>query len=176
MFKQLNIFSVALFFSVQLSAQAPQPAYSAYINLATFPGLTGFNGRLYHFKYDTILVMNRKGQLKINDTTYKDTYDSSYYSLSAGEIQKIITTLRAVDSLESVFNFCIIDGLRFYFSCSIDTIEYNAWVGNAYDPVIYLFVDILNKNVPEKFQIWYDKDQMIREEKRCLKERFGIIK
>ena len=174
----VKILIIVPFLSVlilQVKGQNEKSSYHAYINLATEPSVLGFNGRLFLFKSDTLSIMNRKGQKNINDS-FINIYDTTYYLLTDQEKQKIIVMIQSVDSLESIFNFCIIDGLRFYFSCGLDTFYHTAWVSNAYDPKIFLFVDIINNHVPKNFQIPYNKDLLIKEEKKCLKERFGIKK
>lgn len=180
MLKYLIIFVVIE--SVSFAAKCQnKPKYHAFINFATSPGFLGFNGRLFEFNNDSLLVMVRKGY-KIGYKKYKktvkkkyiDTYDTTRYILAKDEEDTIQKTINSIDSLASRFNFCIIDGLRFYFTCGIDKVSHGAWISNAYDPKIFLFIDILNKHVPEKLQVRYDREWLIKFEKQCLKERFGI--
>jgi hypothetical protein len=169
--KFILIFFCGLSF-FQARSQPNERKYWAFINYATWPGILGFNGRLFKFSSDTLSVMNLVERKSFGDSTAKDIYDTSYYLLSKKERQSIIETIQSIDSLTSVFNFCIIDGLRFYFSCSLDTTKHTAWVSNAYNSRIYFFVDIINKYVPVQQSIHYNKRKLIKEEKKCLKEMF----
>jgi len=176
MYKTATIFLFITSFVHPVTGQTNQSSYSAFINLATSPSVLGFNGRLFKFHSDSLLVMDRSDYRQVNDSTYIDIYDTTYYPITDAEKQKIITTIKSVDSLESIYNFCMMDGLRFYFSCSYDSIEHHAWVSNAYDSRIFMFLDIINAHVPYDLQIRYNKDGLVNEEKKCLKERFGINK
>ena len=148
-------------------AQTGKSDYFVFINVATQTGPDGYDGQLFDIEGDSITVMNLLKRALPSDTTQKNVYDTVYYSLSPGEKENIIATIKSIDTLKSPRNPCIDDGLRFFFSCGIGNSVQDANVINAYDEKIFYFVDIINRHVPKKYQIIYKKNQLIDLLKEC---------
>jgi hypothetical protein len=155
---------VLLFCHCSVFVQSSSPNFHAFINYATRPGVLGFNGRLFRFSNDTLVVMSNENGY------FQHDYDTMYYKLSNGELNKIEKTIRSIDSVQSKFNFCIIDGLRLYFSCGIDSVNHGGFLENIYDKKVFLFVNIINNHVPKSQQIRYHKREMTLAQNECLAE------
>jgi hypothetical protein len=144
--------------------QTARPGYRATIYYVTHPGgLLLKDGIFFNFHDDTLSACNPVRR----DPSGNRVYDTTRYWLTKEEKNNIGDTIASIDTLKAIINPCIMDGLVFSFSYESEGVKHAAWVGNAYNSKIYLFVDIINRHVPESFRIRYDKEELIARQKDC---------
>lgn len=161
-----SIFGVLLTLSIfQVCGQTADSNGIVSICFVTRPGglITG-DVRFFSFKADTLSVWNNKGWFSGADARF----DTAYYALTNGEKENILSILKSPDTLKSAFNPCILDGLILAITYEKNSAKHSVWISNAYDDKLFIFIDIINKYVPEHFQIHYNKDELIRETKECF--------
>lgn len=110
-----------------------------------------------------------KNLFEKKDTTVKKEkqeltyiYDTTFYTLNPlqeGEIIQTIASIRCMDNF--IHDPSWIDGLRFTFSCRLDTVMHSTWISNVYNEKIAVFIEIINSYVPKNWQIWYDKKKLL---------------
>jgi hypothetical protein len=75
-----------------------------------------------------------------------------------------------IDSLKTDYrNDCIDDGDVKSFSIKKDTISKTVHLSNYYHPELSPVIELINGIVPEKYEMNYDKDDLIKEMKICEK-------
>lgn len=75
-----------------------------------------------------------------------------------------------IDSLNTDYtNDCIDDGNIKSFSIKKDSITKTVHLSNYYHPELSPAIELINEIVPEKYQMYYDKDDLIQEMKNCEK-------
>ena len=75
-----------------------------------------------------------------------------------------------IDSLKTVYrNDCIDDGDVKSFSIKKDTISKTVHLSNYYHPELSPVIELINGIVPEKYEMNYDKTDLIQEMKNCEK-------
>lgn len=68
---------------------------------------------------------------------------------------------------KSYYNFCIIDGLILSFSFESAKFSKDVTVSNYYNETIAFVIDLINKMSPKKYQLWYDKKVLLKQQKDC---------
>jgi hypothetical protein len=145
--------------------QTDTSKYIAVVYFVTHPG--GFlfgDGHFFAFNGDTLSVWDTYGK----SAQFGTRYDTAYYKLTNNEEDSILQTIAPPDTLKSAVNPCIMDGFIFSVWYKSGGKEHVAWVSNAYDERLFLFVDVINRHVPENFKIHYDREGLITETQECL--------
>lgn len=98
--------------------------------------------------------------------------DSVYFrkllSQTEKELLSKIEKRIELDSLEeSYHNFCIIDGLILSFSFESAKFSKDVTVSNYYNETIAFVIDLVNKMTPKKYQLWYDKKVLLKQQADC---------
>jgi hypothetical protein len=75
-----------------------------------------------------------------------------------------------IDTLKNSYtNFCIIDGLILSFSFESAKFSKDLTVSNYYNDRIAFVIDFINKISPKKYQLWYDKKILLKQQSDCGK-------
>jgi hypothetical protein len=73
-----------------------------------------------------------------------------------------------LDSLKSYYeNPCVRDGSQLIVQIKKDNIEKQVQLNNFYHPDIGIAIELINKLVPKKYIIWYDKKSLMQEMLDC---------
>ena len=136
----------------------------AAVYFMTRPGeLIVGGGRFYIFKKDSLFVWNQKGW----NSNSKPIYDTTYYPLTDKEGDSLFRIIHSSDTLKSAVNSCILDGLILEISYKSFTGIHTVGILNAYDDKLFMFVDMINRHVPENLTIHYNKKELEREAEEC---------
>jgi hypothetical protein len=104
---------------------------------------------------------------KRDKVVFKQTLDS----LGKTGFYKIAGAIFS-DTLKSQYtNLCIIDGTILHFHFEWNDKEKFTTLSNYYLDKMKPFVDFINKNVPEKYKIYYDKEGLEKLMKDCPRDR-----
>lgn len=160
--------------------------YNVFINLALSPGhFYSYNRRMYMIEDGEVRVLNLiktigdedifKNLFGKRDTTIKKekkeiiyVYDTTHFALSALQEKEIIQTISSIQCMDNfVHDPRWIDGLRFIFSCRLDSVKHYTWISNVYNEKIAVFIEIINSYVPKEWQIWYDKNELLNASIDC---------
>lgn len=133
--------------------------------------------------YDRMTYHVTTNSIEVKDGSYDFIYFAKDYkkdrvvfkqkldSLSKIDLSKIAATITN-DSLKSQYtNLCIMDGTILHFHFEWDGKKKATTLSNYYLPKMKPFVDFVNKNVPEKYKIYYDKEGLEKLMKDCPKDR-----
>ena len=87
--------------------------------------------------------------------------------LQPDEALKILSNLN-IDSLKEYYdNWCISDGSQISVSLNKDNKTKTVHLSNFYHEDIGPAIRLINTLTPEEYEIWYDKEVLIREQKEC---------
>jgi len=79
----------------------------------------------------------------------------------------------SLGSLEQLyFNECIIDGLEFELIVKHRQSKLNTFIQNYYHPSVATIIEIINSLAPEKHEIWYEKEELIKDFEDCEQNLF----
>lgn len=117
--------------------------------------------------------------LIIKEGPYDFIYLAKYYSKDSVYFRKALNQTEKellskiekkieLDSLkESYHNFCIIDGLILSFSFESAKFSKEVTVSNYYNETIAFVIDLVSKMSPKKYQLWYDKKVLLKQQSDC---------
>lgn len=114
-------------------------------------------------------IFEKKDTLvKEEKTEITYVYDTTFYSLNPLQEKEIIKTISSIHCMDDfVHDPRWIDGLRFTFSCRLDTMKHSTWISNVYNEKIAVFIEIINSYVPKDWQVWYDKKELLNSSIDC---------
>jgi len=90
--------------------------------------------------------------------------------LDSCEISQLsaLASIVDIDSLKSHYdNLCIIDGLILDFNFALGNKRRILSLSNYYVSQMQPYVDFVNRKVPEKYKIWFDKLELEKEMSKC---------
>ena len=107
------------------------------------------------------LLYNKKSKI-IFETILNDVEKANFIDIVSKE---------KIDSLKSFYyNPCISDGVELEFRLKwADQIK-RTMLSNFYLKELLPFIDFINKKMPEKYRIWYDKVELERDFKKCTEK------
>ena len=110
------------------------------------------------------LTITFRGELE----NEKDSVLYSTSELPKRQLKKISEI--NIDSLKTDYrNDCIDDGDIKSFSIKKDTTTKTVHLSNYYHPELSPVIELINEIVPKKYEMNYDKDDLIKEMKNCEK-------
>ncbi len=110
--------------------------------------------------YDFIYFAKNYAKDKV---AFKDKIDT----LSGAELKILADTITTAGLKDFYDNMCIMGGLILVFQFEWEGKVTSVNVSNYYNDKIALLITFINKIVPEKYRIWYDKDQLKEMMKGC---------
>jgi hypothetical protein len=130
----------------------------------------GFSRTTYFLTNDSIIV--KEGPYDFIYLAKNYSKDSVYFkkSLNPNEIDMLSKIEKRIelDSLkQSYTNFCIMDGLILSFSFESANFSKDVTVSNYYNETIAFVIDLINKMTPKKYQLWYDKKVLLKQQADC---------
>ncbi|MFL5764596.1 MAG: hypothetical protein ACJ77K_11695 [Bacteroidia bacterium] len=73
-----------------------------------------------------------------------------------------------IDSLKELYqNPCVMDGSQIIVQLIKDGKEKTVQLSNYYQPDIGRAIELINSLTPKKYKIWYDKDELLKEQENC---------
>jgi hypothetical protein len=130
----------------------------------------GYSRNTYCITDDSLIV--KEGPYDFIYLAKNYSKDSVYFrkplNQSEKELLSKIEKRIELDSLkESYHNFCIIDGLILSFSFESAKFSKDVTVSNYYNETIAFVIDLVNKMAPKKYQLWYDKKVLLKQQSDC---------
>jgi hypothetical protein len=106
--------------------------------------------------------------------------DSVYFKRSLTQSEKThlsdIENRINFDTLKNSYtNFCIMDGLILSFSFESAKFFKDVTVSNYYNESIANVVEFINKIVPKKYRIWYDKKVLLKQQKGNVTDKSRCV-
>lgn len=95
-----------------------------------------------------------------------------HVKLDSSESMQLSTLVSILDnqSLKSRYeNLCIMDGLILDFNFTQGDKKKSLSLSNYYVMQMQPFIDFVNRNVPKKYKIWFDKSELENDMKDCPK-------
>ena len=115
-------------------------------------------------------VVLKKNELTVlKETRLEKDKDTILFTidLKPTDTLKIISEIN-LDSLKNYYsNNCIDDGSQISVVLKKDNIIKSVMLDNYYQDEIGTIIYFMNSIVPKKYQIWYDKKQLITDYKNC---------
>ncbi len=126
----------------------------------------------YAINNDSLLI--KKGPYDFIYLAKNYPIDSIYFSKKLNKNEKVLLTnienRIEVDSLEDSYdNLCIINGLIISFSFESAKFSKEVTVSNYYNETIAYVIGQVNKIVPKKYRIFYDKKILLKMQLQCDK-------
>lgn len=163
--KLLSIF-LLLFLSLQASSQETSK-FEFWISSLD---KAGYDRVTYHVTENEITVKDGPYDFIYFAKNYKSdrvVFKTKLNSLQKDTLCKIGLVIYN-DSLKSQYdNLCIIGGMILSFDFEWGKKQKNTTISNYYLSSMAPFVDFVNKNVPEKYKIYFDKEELQKEMKDC---------
>jgi hypothetical protein len=130
----------------------------------------GYSRITYSISEDSLLI--KEGPYDFIYLAKNYSKDSVYYKRALTQNEKkllvIIEQGLEFDTLKTSYtNFCIMDGLILSFSFESSKFSKDVTVSNCYNESIANVVEFINKLVPNKYQIWYDKKILLKQQSEC---------
>ena len=130
----------------------------------------GYSRNTYCITDDSLLI--KEGPYDFIYLAKNYSKDSVYFRKPLNQTEKeLLSKIEKrieLDSLkESYHNFCIIDGLILSFSFESAKFSKDVTVSNYYNETIAFVIDLVNKMSPKKYQLWYDKKVLLKQQSDC---------
>lgn len=130
----------------------------------------GYSRNTYYITDDSIIV--KEGPYDFIYLAKNYSKDSVYFRKPLNQTEKeLLSKIEKrieLDSLkESYHNFCIMDGLILSFSFESAKFSKDVTVSNYYNETIAFVIDLVNKMSPKKYQLWYDKKVLLKQQNDC---------
>jgi hypothetical protein len=130
----------------------------------------GYSRNTYCITDDSLIV--KEGPYDFIYLAKNYPKDSVYFRKALNQAEKELLSKTekriGLDSLkESYHNFCIIDGLILSFSFESVKFSKDVTVSNYYNETIAFVIDLVNKMSPKKYQLWYDKKILLKQQSDC---------
>jgi len=119
--------------------------------------------------YDLRYVLTEKEIKIIFNEDVEVEKDSVIFSdvIQSDEILKHLSYLN-IDSFKEYYeNPCIEDGSQLKVKLRKDNKTKDIYLSNYYQIDIGLAIELINKSIPEKYKIWYEKDKLLKAQKEC---------
>lgn len=123
----------------------------------------------YSMAYGLEYVLTDKDLKIIFKGELESEKDSLIFSsgLEPNESLKALSEL-SIDSLQKYYsNPCIDDGSQITVELKKENKSKTVHLSNYYHNKIGLVIEQINKLVPEKYKIWYDKESLLKDQKNC---------
>jgi hypothetical protein len=130
----------------------------------------GFSRVTYSITNDSLTIKEGPYDFIYLDKNYSG--DSVYFKKALNQKERALLANVGqrieVDTLENSYtNFCIIDGLILSFIFESAKFSKDVTVSNYYNESIGFAVEFINKVSPEKYQLWYDKKVLLKQQSEC---------
>ncbi len=130
----------------------------------------GYSRTTYSITEDSLII--KEGPYDFIYLAKNYSKDSVYFKRALTQNEKMalnnIEQSLESDTLKTTYtNFCIIDGLILSFSFESAKFSKDVTVSNYYNESIANVVQFINKIAPKKYQLWYDKKVLLKQQSDC---------
>jgi hypothetical protein len=130
----------------------------------------GYSRTTYSITEDSLII--KEGPYDFIYLAKNYSKDSIYFKRALTQNEKMalnnIEQSLESDTLKKTYsNFCIIDGLILSFSFESAKFSKDVTVSNYYNESIANVVQFINKIAPKKYELWYDKKVLLKQQNEC---------
>lgn len=122
---------------------------------------------IYKFSDKRMVILSRN-DINIAGMRKGENIDTVYKSdLKYTETLKKLSNMNLDSLQDGYFNRCIEDGSQVTVNLCKDNKNKTIHLSNYYRAEIGIVIELINRLIPEKYKIWYDKETLLNGQKNC---------